>query len=185
METDMPFDMYGDLEDAYDKADLNGDVEIVETLDAFGLWNEHPKCSSAFMRTVWNAVQGDVEAQTTLGCAFYRPDDSNEKRRRHRWNDNPDLAIYWFNLAAEEGCADAQNYLACHYCPELQPAGAPKIGRFARHWLEQAADQKHTLAMNNLAYCLKCGKCACCDRDIARAKALEAEARELENQKED
>ena len=36
------FDLYGDLEDAYDKAESNGDVEVMETLDAFFLWDETP-----------------------------------------------------------------------------------------------------------------------------------------------
>ena len=32
--------MYGDLEDAYDAAERNGDVNVVETLDVFRLWRE-------------------------------------------------------------------------------------------------------------------------------------------------
>ena len=39
----VPFDLYGDLEDAYDEADRDGDVEITATLDTFGLWNEKPR----------------------------------------------------------------------------------------------------------------------------------------------
>ena len=46
----IPFDLYGDLWDAYEEAEGNGDVEVVETLDTFGIWNEHPKCDRTWRR---------------------------------------------------------------------------------------------------------------------------------------
>lgn len=181
MTTDIPFDLYGELEDAYDAADRNGDAEIVETLDAFGLWDERPKADSSFMLKAWRGLNGDTKTQADLGHAFLWTDmDPEETRKKHRWLDKPLLAIYWCGLAAEAGCAAAQNDLACLYCPEQQPYGTPKVGRLARHWLEEAAAQKHTPAMRDLARCLRCGKCACCNRDIPRADALAAEANELD-----
>ena len=50
-----------------------------------------------------------------------------------------------------------------------------KLGRFARRWWEEAAAQKLPCGMLGLAKCLRCGKCCCCDRDVPRAEALEAE----------
>ena len=71
--------------------------------------------------------------------------------------------------------------LAYLYCPDNEPLTAPKVGRFARHWLEKAAAQNRPSAMRDLAHCLRCGKCACCGRDIPRAEALESEANEIES----
>ena len=148
MAEDVPFDLYGDLEDAYDEADRNGDVEIVETLDTFGLWDEKPKCNHSWMHTMWRALKGDVEAQADVGHAFYWNDhDPEDVRETYKWLDKPELAIYWYRLAAEAGYAAAQKL----------PCG-----------------------MLGLAHCLRCGKCCCCDRDIPRAKALEAEVDRME-----
>ena len=47
--TTVPFDLYGDLEDAYDKAERIGDVEVVETLDVFRLWSERPRAGGDFL----------------------------------------------------------------------------------------------------------------------------------------
>ena len=176
MAEDMPFDLYGELEDAYDAAELAGDAEIVETLDAVGLWSERPKAKTPFMLTLWRAVNGDADAQTVVGYFFFWTDDG----RKAKWQDRPLLAIYWSERAAKAGDADAQVNLACLYCPDHEPHSPVKIGRLARHWLEQAAGQKHIGGMDGLALCLKCGKCACCERDIPRAEAVKAEARELE-----
>ena len=175
----MPFDLYGDLEDAYDKAERNGDVEIVETLDAFGLWDYRPKVGNAFMRKVWRAVNGDAIAQADVGHAFFWK-DTDQNVDKYKWLDKPLLAIYWYELAAEAGYGAAQWDLAFLYCPDQTPGHSLKIGRFARHWLEQAADQKLPGAMHDLAFCLRCGKCSECNRDIPRAEALEVEAKSLE-----
>ena len=179
---DRPFDLYGDLEDAYDKAESNGDVEVMETLDAFFLWNERPREGSAFLHTLLLAIQGDVEAQDDVGYAFFRLesniDDNREKCERLN---RPALAQYWLGLAAEAGCATSQNNLAALYCPDLQPVNAFKLGRFARRWWEAAAEQKLPNGMRNLARCLRCGKCCCCERDIARANALEVEANRMDS----
>ena len=181
MAEDIPFDLYGELESAYDRADRAGDAEIVETLDTFGLWEERPHASSSFLLKAWQALNGDAEAQADVGNAFFWTDkDPEETREQYKWLDKPQLAIYWFTLAAEAGCADAQDKLSYLYCPTNEPRATPKVGRFARHWLEEAAAQKYPAAMHDLAHCLRCGKCACCGRDIPRAEALEAEANELE-----
>ena len=80
------FDLYGDLEDLYDEAEGNGDVEIMETLDTFELWKAHHKCSGEFMRKIWNALQGDVDAQRDVGYAFYWSDEhSDDVRAEYKW----------------------------------------------------------------------------------------------------
>ena len=178
---ERPFDLYGDLEDAYDEAELNGDVDVMETLDAFGLWNERPSADGFFLLTVLRAIRGEVEAQDEVGHVFFwsenEVDDTREKRE---WQDKPNLAQYWYGLAAKGGYARSQNYLAALYCPDLEPLNVFKLGRFARRWWEEAAEQKLPNGMRNLARCLRCGKCCCCDVDVQRADALEAEADRLE-----
>ena len=89
-----------------------------------------------------------------------------EHREKIEWLDKPNLAQYWYGLAAEAGHANSQNYLAALYCPDLEPLNVFKLGRFARRWWEAAAEQKLPNGMRNLARCLKCGKCCCCDRDV-------------------
>ncbi len=182
MTDEAPFDLYGDLEDAYDEADRDGDVEIVETLDTFGLWDGNPKCDRSWMHKMWRALKGDVEAQADVGYAFYWNDhDPEDVRETYKWLDKPELAIYWYRLAAEAGYAAAQSDLACLYCPDMIPYDNKfKLGRFARRWWEEAAAQKLPCGMLGLAKCLRCGKCYDCNRDIPRAKALEAEADRME-----
>jgi TPR repeat protein len=181
---EVPFDLYGDLEDAYDGAERNGDVEIVKTLDTFGLWDEKPRCNRSWMYTMWRALKGDVEAQADVGNAFYWNDyDQDDVREKYKWLDKPLLAIYWYNLAAEKDYAPAQSDLACLYCPNLLPHSKLKIGRFARHWWEEAATHKHSEGLRGLAHCLRCAQCGkeCyCEQDFPRADALEAEADEIE-----
>ncbi len=173
----IPFDLYGDLEDAYDNAEHDGDVEIVDTLDAFGIWDEQPRFGRSLLHKLWRAIKGDVEAQADIGHAFYWNDyDPEDVHEKYKWMDKPELAIYWYRLAAEAGYDCAQSDLACLYCPELFPYNKFKLGRFARHWWEEAAAKKHPDGMRGLAHCLRCGKCCCCDRDLPRAEALEAEA---------
>ena len=122
-----------------------------------------------------------AEAQTDVGYAFYWPaEHTDESRAKFTWMGKPHLAMYWFGLAARSGNAVAQDYLARLYCPDQEPYGAVKVGRRTRHWLEKAAAQKLPVAMENLALCLKCGKCPCCNSDIPRAKSLEREAHLLE-----
>ena len=99
---EVPFDLYGELEDAYDEADRDGDVEITETLDTFGLWNENPRCNRSWMYTMWCALRGDVEAQADVGHAFYWNDhDPDDVREKYKWLDKPELATYWYRLSAE------------------------------------------------------------------------------------
>ena len=171
---EIPFDLYGDLEDAYDDAERNGDEEIVQTLDIFGLWKDRPIAGTRFMHKIWRALNGDVVAQADVGHAFYWDDNvPDEKRERFKWLDRPALAIYWYGLAAEAGYGLAQWDLARLYCPHFDPHSEFENGRFARHWLEQAAAHKLKGAMCDLVHCLKCGACSC-GRDIPRAEALEA-----------
>ena len=173
----VPFDLYGDLEDAYDEADRDGDVEITATLDTFGLWDEKPRTGPAFLHKIWRALKDDVEAQADVGHAFYWTDhDPDETREKYKWLDKPELAIYWYERAAEAGYGSAQVDLGCLYCPDLLPHSELVNGRFARHWWEQAAAQKLPDGMLGLARCLRCAKCCCCNHDVARAEALEAEA---------
>ena len=173
----MPFDLHGDLEDAYDEAERDGRTEVTETLDTFGIWQERAKCNEAFLHKIWRAIQGDAEAQADVGRAFYWTDhDPKETREEYKWLDKPELAIYWYELAAEAGFGDAQVDLGCLYCPDLLPYSDLVNGRFARYWWEQAAAQKLPNGLLGLAHCLRCGKCCCCSHDVARAEALEAEA---------
>ena len=118
----MPFDLHGDLEDAYDKVEREGRTEVTETLDTFGIWQERPKCNEAFLHKIWRALQGDAEAQSDVGHAFYWTDhDPEETRQEYKWLDKPELAIYWYELAAEAGLGVAQVDLGCLYCPDLLP----------------------------------------------------------------
>ena len=180
---EVPFDLFGDLEDAYDKADHEGNVELVDTLDTFGLWDEKPNGTRSWMYKIWRAIKGDVEAQADVGHAFYWSDhDPRGSRGEYKWLDKPELAIYWYKLAAEAGYGCAQSDLACLYCPDLLPYSEYMIGRFARYWWEESAAQKLPLGMRGLAKCLRCGKCSCCGRDVPRAEALEAEADRIEQE---
>ena len=179
---EVPFDLYGELEDAYDEAERNGEKEVVETLDTFGLWDESPKCNRAFMRRIWRALNGDAEAQADVGHAFFWKDD-DPHAEKYKWLDKPLLAIYWYEFAAEAGLGDAQWDLAHLYCPMQSPDHSHKLGRMARGWLEEAAAQKVHGAMCDLAFCLRCGKCGpACDRDIPRAEALEREIKDMEKE---
>lgn len=172
----FPFDLHGELEDAYDAADRNGDVGVVETLDAFGLWDERQRCGRSFLYRIWQALKGGAHAQTDVGRAFFWASfDPDELAEKYKWLDRPELAIYWYNLAAEAGHAGAQEALGTLYCPEMEPDSRFKLGRFARYWWEESAAQKHPCGMRGLAKCLRCGKCCDCDRDIPRAEALEDE----------
>ena len=176
----VPFDLYGDLEDAYDEAERNGDVEVLETLDVFRLWCERPRTGGSFLYKIWRALQGDVDAQADVGHAFFWSENEvGDDRKKCEWLDKPNLAQYWYGLAAEAGHANSQNYLAALYCPDLEPLNVFKLGRFARRWWEAAAEQGLPNGMRNLARCLRCGKCCCCDSDVPRAEALEAEADRL------
>jgi TPR repeat protein len=177
-----PFDLYGDLEDAYDEAERNGDVEIMETLDTFRIWSERPRTERGFsLHTILLAIHGNVMAQDDVGYVFFRyEDNADDKQEGYEWLNKPELAQYWFRLAAEAGNSLSQNSLATLYCPEREPLNVFKLGRFARRWWEASAEQEYTDGMRNLARCLRCGKCCCCDRDIARAEALEAKADQID-----
>ena len=176
-----PFDLYGDLEDAYDEAERNGNIEVMETLDTFRIWSERPRAKSVFLHTLLLAIQGNGSAQDDVGYEFFRLEENiADKRENCEWLNRPELAQYWLGLAAEADWATAQNNLAALYCPELKPLNVFKLGRFARRWWEAAAKHELPDGMRNLARCLRCGKCSCCDRDVARAKTLEANADQIE-----
>lgn len=179
---ERPFDLYGDLEDAYDEAEFNGDLAVTETLDVLRLWDGRPRAKGAFLYTVLKAIRGDVEAQDKVGYAFYNAEDPIRGRGRCDWMDKPLLAQYWYGLAADAGRANSQNCLGRFYCPDCAPKDAFKLGRFARDYWKSAAEQKFPGGMHNLARCLRCGKCPCCNVDVKLAAALDAEAYCLENE---
>ena len=170
------FDLYGDLEAAYEKAKKDGCAEIVETLDAFGLWNEDEQVSAKFMLRAWWAINGDTVQQRELAWCFDWVGSEPEEERDPRY-DKPHLAVYWYDKAARAGDAMAQNNLANIYCSE---GGALWNGRLGIHWYEKAAAQKLPTAMRGLARCLRCGKCRKGGGDPVRAKSLLAEADKIE-----
>lgn len=178
------FDLYGGLEDAYDEAELEGKAEIVETLDALLLWNDRKRMGTEFMRKVWRAIRGNAEAQSEVAGHFYvTGDERDDLPEEEKWRDRPELAQYWYDQAADRGNALAQYNLGCLLCPDLGPREVFKLGRFTRQRWEEAAEQKLPIGMRALAHCLRCGKCPCCDVDIPRAEALEAEAETLDGKK--
>ena len=158
-------------------------MEITETVDTFGLWDEKPRCDRSWMYRIWCALKGDVEAQADVGHAFYWDEyDQEDVRKKYTWLNKPELAVYWYKLAAEAGYGYAQSDLACLYCPKRIPYDNKfKLGRLARQWWQKAAAQELPCGMFGLARCLQCGRCRGCDRDIHRAKALDAKAERMKS----
>lgn len=167
-ETVMPFDLYGDLEIAYEEAAKNGAAEITETLDAFGLWDDDNQVPAKFMLRAWRAINGDVAQQRELAWCFDWI-GSKSKRRHDQRYDKPHLAVYWYEMAAKAGDVLAQNNLANIYCAER---GELWNGRRGIYWYEKAAAQKLPSAMRGLARCLGCGRCRKDGADPIRARAL-------------
>jgi len=168
----MIFDLYGDLEDAYDRAERDGMREVVQTLDAFGIWEEGGHPPIWIMKRALLAIKGDPDEQAKLAWCFDWRNEPEEERN-HRY-DNPRLAVYWYERAAEAGVASAQCDVANIYCF----ADDEKLwnGPRAVYWREKAAAQKHPDGLRGLAYCLECGKCCQGGSDVARAKMLRDEA---------
>ena len=168
----MIFDLYGDLEDAYDKAERDGMREVVQTLDAFGVWDEGGHPPIWIMKRALLAIKGDPNEQEELAWCFDWRNELKEERN-HRY-DNPRLAAYWYERAAEAGVASAQCHVANIYCF----ADDKKLwnGPRAVYWREKAAAQKYPEGLRGLAYCLECGKCCRGGADVARAKRLRDEA---------
>ena len=175
----IPFDLYADLEDAYDKAGKDGETEITETLDAFGLWDESEKLPAKQMLCAWQAINGDVAQQRELAWCFDWSSEPQEERNRRF--DRPRLAIYWYEKAAEAGDALAQCNLGCIYCSDEDV----EIwnGHRGVYWREKATAQKVPEAMLGLADCLDCGRCCKGGVDLVRAKALREEAEKVKREK--
>ena len=170
------FDLYGDLEDAYDKAECDGMREVVQTLDVFGIWDEGGHPPVWIMKRALLAIKGNPDEQAELAWCF---DWSHEpKEERSRRYDNPRLAVYWYERAADAGVASAQCNVANIYCftDDKKLWNGPR----AVYWREKAAMQKYPEGLRGLAYCLECGKCCQGCADVVRAKALRDEADLLE-----
>lgn len=178
--TGMPFDLYGDLERAYEEALKKGDAEITETLDAFGLWDDD-QVPAKFMLRAWWAINGNVAQQREIAWCFDWVGSKSKQGYDTRY-DRPHLAVYWYERAAKAGDALAQNNLANIYCSE---GGELWDGRRGIYWYEKAAAQKLLPAMRGLARCLECGKCRKEGADTIRAKALQDEIAEVEQTNED
>ena len=182
-DADYPFDLYGDLEDAYDEAEQDADIKRMETLDLVHIWEDRQRGGSAFLYTLWRAiVLNDPESQDEVGEALVLSKNGIRGRDGCEWMNGPHLAQYWYGLAADAGRANSQNCLGRLYCPDCAPKDAFKLGRFARDYWKSAAEQKFPGGMHNLARCLRCGKCPCCNVDVKLAAALDAEAYCLENE---
>ena len=171
------FDLYGDLEDAYEKAKACGETEIVDTLDAFGLWDDRDQVPAKFFLRAWHAISGNASQQRELAWCFDR-DGGKPKGERNPCYDRPQLAIFWYEKAAKAGDALAQNNLAHIYCTEDDMELWD--GRLGAFWYEKAAAQKLPEGMRGLARCLECGMCLKDGADPARAKALFVEAEAIE-----
>lgn len=173
------FDLYGDLEDAYEKALADGMSEVTETLDALGLWDEGNQAPTKFMLRAWHAINGNASQQRELAWCF-DGDGGKPKGRRNPFYDKPRLAVYWYSKAAKAGDAIAQNNLANIYCSgEDTELWNGQLGVF---WYEKAAAQKLPAGMRGFARCLECGMCRKDGTDTARAKALLAEAKAIERE---
>ncbi len=175
--TEMPFDLYGDLERDYEEAAKNGSADITETLDAFGLWDDDDQVPARLMLRAWRAIRGDVAQQRELAWCFDWTGSKSRRRHDPRY-DKPHLAVCWYERAAKGGDALAQNNLANIYCSEK---GELWNGRKGIYWYEKAAAQKLLPAMRGLARCLGCGKCRKGGADTIRAKALMDEIAEIEH----
>lgn len=77
-----------------------------------------------------NADAGDAESQNDLALIFLA-------------NGKPKNAIYWLNLAAEQGYADAMHWLArCH----LDGNGVAQDDNLGIMWLAKAAAHDHAIS---------------------------------------
>lgn len=81
------------------------------------------------------ADAGDPEAQNDVAMLFLAGG-------RHK------AAIYWLDLAAEQGYGDAMHHLGvCH----LNGLGVPRNENLAIMWIAKSADRGHTIAREQLS----------------------------------
>ena len=80
------------------------------------------------------AGQGDMAAQQRAGMIFHE-------------QENYQLALYWFNQAAQQGHVIAQESMGTYY---INGDGVEKNIESAIYWYEQAAQQGHAVSQNYL-----------------------------------
>lgn len=168
------FDFVGDLEEAYEKAEREGDKALVESLDIIGLWEEDAE--TKWLYRIWKALQGDTESQRMSGWMFDWPRGDGEEPDSK--SDKPELAVYWYEMAARADDPDAQCLLANLYSGDRLPRELWN-GKLAVRWYEKSAAHKIPYGMLGLARCLECGRCCDGGRDAHRAAALREEAHEI------
>ena len=168
------FDFIGDLEEAYENAERTGDKKLVESLDILGLWEEGAE--TKWLYRIWKALQGDTLSQRESAWMFDWPRSDDEGPNPKY--DKPELAAYWYEMAAQADDPVAQCNVANLYCGERLPKKLWN-GKRAVYWREKSAAHKEPNGMRGLAYCLECGKCCPHGEDLARARALRAEADEI------
>lgn len=115
------------------------------------------------------AASGDKIAQLRLGEYYHRTSDPKARSLAE--------ALKWYELAAEQGVAEAQDYLGMFYSGGV--GGYPVSCEKSLFWYEKAALGGYRYSWGNLAW-----KLATCDdkslRDGWRAlEILKAHAREL------
>lgn len=88
------------------------------------------------------ALAGDVQAQLKLGYDYYYAYSSED------YEPNYPEAVKWFTLAAEQGNAEAQNYLGRCY---QYGYGVDKDYKKAMQWYTRAAEQGESQAQSALA----------------------------------
>lgn len=92
------------------------------------------------LQRICAADVGDPEAQNDVAMLFLAAG-------RHK------AAVYWLELAAEQGYADAMHHLGrCH----LDGSGVPRDEHLAIMWIAKAASHGHTIARQQL-FALKQG----------------------------
>lgn len=168
------FDFIGDLEDAYERAKASSDTKLTQSLDILGLWEE--SAESKWLYRVWKALKGDTIQQREAAWMFDWP--RNDDETPNEKYDKPELAVYWYEMAAQAGDPVAQCNLSNLYCGDRLPEDKWN-GKRAVYWREKSAEQKEPNGMLGLASCLECGKCCKGGADVKRAKALRKEAKEI------
>jgi len=78
-----------------------------------------------------SADAGDAKAQNDLALLFLE-------------NNKPKSAVYWLELAAKQGFADAMQLLGCCY---LEGNGLAKDDNLAIMWIAKAASLDHSIAL--------------------------------------
>lgn len=88
-----------------------------------------------------DADQGNANAQNELGIVCLE-------------QEKPQIALHWFGLAAEQGCADAMHYLSKLYLGDFEYSGEAGIVQNRSQafvWLSKAALHGHLIAQAQLA----------------------------------